>query len=466
MPPKKIIDKGKGISLEPISEKPEPTNTSPKTEPWISVTKKSAKKEEIPTTPKSLQSPEAIMNQMLQLQKAFELSFSKQESGESSKNLPSQAISKNNEVPSKMISRENQTSKIVSKPSNNSQIILKQISQTTPSEYFEKHTYQNIINIEKGFFVNNDPFLTIEKYFGKNNFFKPHNTDKTVLFFQTILEITDSVSFKHFYLNENHTDAAYSTFKIHKIIAPCDWEYDLNDNLNFPEDLKNLPCYNVPFNYWDYCQAWYNSFLIQSPKHKHTWLIFFDTTCNLSKSPYWFIPWWNYFGSVTEIFKPNIQKSFQIFKTNFIPSEEEKKFPPLALFHSKFHFPWVFSWTLEFTSDPIPVIQRKFRVKWWDKYKIPSNLYPSNILTWIKEQNSKIQTLNQTQNQTPETTFFLAQKSKMLAMLAGAKSEEEIKAISLQFLPSMSDQISRTSGSDSGSQVPDIDEEIFGNSGV
>ena len=112
------------------------------------------------------------MNQMLQLQKAFELSFSKQESGESSKNLPSQAISKNNKVPSKMISRENHTSKIVSKPSNNSQIILKQISQTTPSEYFEKHTYQNIINIEKGIFVNNDPFLTIEKYFGKNNFFK------------------------------------------------------------------------------------------------------------------------------------------------------------------------------------------------------------------------------------------------------------------------------------------------------
>ena len=147
-----MIDKGKRISLELISEKSEPTNTHPKTEPWISVTKKSDKKKEIPDTPKSFQPPKAIMNQMLQLQKAFELSFSKQESGESSKNLPSQAISKNNKVPSKMISRENHTSKIVSKPSNNSQIILKQISQTTPSEYFEKHTYQNIINIEKGFF--------------------------------------------------------------------------------------------------------------------------------------------------------------------------------------------------------------------------------------------------------------------------------------------------------------------------
>ena len=151
--------------------------------------------------------------------------------------------------------------------------------------------------MKRDFFVNNDLFLTIGKYFGKNNFFKQHNTYKTVLFFQSILKMKNSVSFKHFYLNENHTDAAYSIFKIHKIIAPCDWEYDLNENLIFQKILK----------YWDYCQACYNSFLIQSPKHKHTWLILFDTTYNLSKSSYWFIPWWNYFGFVTEIFKLNIQ---------------------------------------------------------------------------------------------------------------------------------------------------------------
>ncbi|ESQ36913.1 hypothetical protein EUTSA_v10002933mg, partial [Eutrema salsugineum] len=230
----------------------------------------------------------------------------------------------------------------------------------------------------------------LTREFLQNRFFKPHNTDKTVLFFQTILEITESVSFKHFYSNENHTDPAYSTFKIYKVIAPSDWEYDLNENLNFPENLKDL------------------SF-------------------------------------------------FQIFKTNFIPSENEKKFPPLALFHSKFHFPWVFSWNLEFSPDPIPIIMRKFRVKWWDKFKIPSNLYPFNILEWIKIQNSNssvalIQTPNK--NQTPETTFFLAQKSKMLSMLAAAKSEEEIKVISLQFMPSISDSISQTSGSGSESNIP------------
>ena len=54
----------------------------------------------------------------------------------------------------------------------------------------------------------------------------------------------------------------------------------------------------------------------------------------------------------------------------------------------------------------------------------------------------------------------------MLAMLAGGKSEEEIKAIFLQLLPLTLDQISRTSGNDSESQVPDINDEIFGHSGV
>ena len=71
MPLKKKINKGKRIYLEPISEKPKSTNTHPKTEPWISVTKTSAKKEDIPNTLKFLKSPEVIMNQMLQLQKAF-----------------------------------------------------------------------------------------------------------------------------------------------------------------------------------------------------------------------------------------------------------------------------------------------------------------------------------------------------------------------------------------------------------
>lgn len=67
----------------------------------------------------------------------------------------------------------------------------------------KKTNYQNIINVEKEFYVNNDPLSTIEKYFGKNKIFKQHNLKKNLLYFQTILDIMESISFKHFYLDEN-----------------------------------------------------------------------------------------------------------------------------------------------------------------------------------------------------------------------------------------------------------------------
>lgn len=47
-------DKSKGISLEPILEKPEPTNTYPKIEPWILVTKKRVLKRKKYQTPQNL----------------------------------------------------------------------------------------------------------------------------------------------------------------------------------------------------------------------------------------------------------------------------------------------------------------------------------------------------------------------------------------------------------------------------
>lgn len=48
---------------------------------------------------------------------------------------------------------------------------------------------------------------------------------------------------------------------------------------------------------------------------------------------------------------------------------------------------------------------------------------------------------------------FLVQKSKMMSMLAAVKSEEDIKAIWFRFLPSISDQISQASDSESDSNV-------------
>lgn len=60
----------------------------------------------------------------------------------------------------------------------------------------------------------------------------------------------------------------------------------------------------------------------------------------------------------------------------------------------------------------------------------------------------------------------MAKKSKMLSLLAAVKPEEEIKAISLGFMPSITDKNSQASKSELYFNTQEIDDEIFGNSGV
>lgn len=86
------------------------------------------------------------------------------------------------------------------------------------------------------------------KSFSEKMYFSNLIIQKNSYFFQIILDITSSVTFKLYFLDEKHTDPTYSTFKIHKIIAPSDWEDDLNVNLNFPKNLKDLTCYDAPFH--------------------------------------------------------------------------------------------------------------------------------------------------------------------------------------------------------------------------
>lgn len=120
----------------------------------------------------------------------------------------------------------------------------------SPDYYYPKIAFQTIINVEKGFH-DPDPFSTIQKFFRKGWYFKPC-TRKNVNFYQTILQITNSVTFTHFRLEKTHPNPAHSTCKILKTIAPCDWEYDLSKSLCFPENYKDSPFYETPFNYWDY----------------------------------------------------------------------------------------------------------------------------------------------------------------------------------------------------------------------
>ena len=102
---------------------------------------------------------------------------------------------------SKEISKPSSQNVIVSGESSSSQIVLSQPSPSKKtSDWFDKTHFQNILSLEDGFY-HADPFQAISKFFPKGWFFKPWDLTKPQSYYQSILEITDSVKLKHFFLS-------------------------------------------------------------------------------------------------------------------------------------------------------------------------------------------------------------------------------------------------------------------------
>ncbi|XP_073024284.1 uncharacterized protein [Primulina eburnea] len=450
MPPKKDKDK------RPIQTSVDPV----KPKSWYEIV---TKEEELDTAQSKLQIPKKencdIETRLQILEALLEASKDKKSLEKENSEEKSSKIQVSNTFQVLSNSDDSPTTSS-QKQSLNPQVSLTQPYLKASSEFFEKPIWQNIINTERGF-DSSEPFQILQKYFGKGRYYKPYDINKTPYFYQAILEITESVIFKNFFLEEKHEDPAYSTCKILKVIAPADWGYDLTKSLFFPEKLKETHFFEIPFNYWDYHQAWYNSFLIQNQKHKHTWLFYFDTKiCDPKQFPFWWNSWWEFFGSSYEILKPPIQSSFNLFKAQYKPTDEEKSLQPLALFCTKFYVPWVLAWTVELSDQKLPVLIRKFKVKWWDKFKSPPSLSIMNIQKWIKDCNVKTPETFQT----PQQTDFLVQKSQMAAMLATAKTPEEMQAILMKFTPALSN---RSESPEPSVHLDDDDDgPIFGNSGM
>jgi hypothetical protein len=87
------------------------------------------------------------------------------------------------------------------------------------SKYIFKNNFQNILTMEEGFYHEN-PSIAASKLFPPNWHYKPWNLAKPQSYYATILYITNSVKFKHFKLHTTHSEPAYSTCIIQKIINP------------------------------------------------------------------------------------------------------------------------------------------------------------------------------------------------------------------------------------------------------
>ena len=141
--------------------------------------------------------------------------------------------------------------------------------------------------MEDGFY-HTDPFQATSNIFPKGWFFKPWDLTKPQCYYQSILESTESVKFKHFFLSEAHTEPAYSTATILKVLSPKQWGDQLHKLKPFPANFQMHLSHCLSYSYWDYQQAWFNTFFIQKPKRTHSWLFFFNSKITVQSLTNWF----------------------------------------------------------------------------------------------------------------------------------------------------------------------------------
>jgi hypothetical protein len=75
--------------------------------------------------------------------------------------------------------------------------------------------------MEEGSYHEN-PNIADSKILPPNWYYKPWNLAKPQSYYATILEITNSVKFKHFKIHSDHTELTYSTCIIHKVLHPTE----------------------------------------------------------------------------------------------------------------------------------------------------------------------------------------------------------------------------------------------------
>jgi hypothetical protein len=319
MPPKaRTKDKGKAPQTQPIKpESPKPSSKLISSAIQVAKPVKSwyeaVIEEEEPTKPSEVQ-PNTVQHWVDTISKSPELLLALQKVSQQASNdsaSPTGSISKPLSKPQGGFS--------TSKP-------LLSLQQTsfpkTKSKYIFKTTFQNILTMEEGFY-HEDPSIAASKIFPSNWYYKPWNIAKPQSYYSTILEITNSIKFKHFKIHSDHTEPAYSTCIIHKVIHPTKWGQPLHQPVSFPMHFRTNPQdFNTTYTYWDYQQAWFNAFLLQNQNHSHSWLFYFHNTMNTTNLPLWFLQWWDYDGCHVDYLKehPLVENGYLHFKNNFQPA--------------------------------------------------------------------------------------------------------------------------------------------------
>ena len=156
-------------------------------------------------------------------------------------------------------------------------------------------------------------------------------------------------------------------------------------------------------------------------------------------------------GATSEIFCPEIKKSYDYYKSNsdsFFPSGNSYS----LLFCAQFRIPWILCWEFcshHFQPSPFPMyLAREFKIKWWVSFKLSQAQTFEAVKTWVEAQKpkakkpaalkSKVPIWSKplpgpiTKNSFPSNSAYRAylkglqaQAAETLSQLAGSDSDDE-----------------------------------------
>lgn len=300
------------------------------------------------------------------------------------------------------------------------------ISSKTPGkteqyEYQEKPERLPSIMIEKAWF-DCHPREIAKQVFPPNFHYMPGHPSKGRLFYEFILVDTDSIEVTH--NKDKNGEIIYSKVKILKVLNMQEWNQPLFQSKQFSRVFTPSG-----YNYFDYMDAWYY-FLYLRP-FQHSWFVWFKKGISL-RFPQWFKLWFHQVGLDFSIFPEEVQPLFKHFvqKTHFRPEER------LLYFTASQAISWIMTWDWcsfqLYNETDLYQLQRAIRIKWWAKFDIKL-IQKAKIDEWAKNylltQKSQAQLTG-----TPSTplinqeALFLQEKSKIMAELASATSQEEFRS--------------------------------------
>jgi hypothetical protein len=201
---------------------------------------------------------------------------------------------------------------------------------------------------------------------------------------------------------------------IKKIITPSEWGIH-------PSKYKRLtqPFDPQIYNYYDYQDAWINTFTFQNPPGKHSWFILWDKQI-ASEFPQWFLhQWWPIYGPHIDILPHPIREGFNFFSKKF---HSPQQIPLFLQFCHRFHIPWIYSLKFSFhkpenqKGQGLPWLALQGHSKWYKNWNAVEAFIPA-IEKWFSNNPEYLSPTD------TEQFTFLQQKSIAAAQLAKSSTK-------------------------------------------